>query len=160
MTYFALVDNKVRALIVFANSQNELQLFESDRGCYCCASDCSTEVTIQVTFCGMTVTITLPIPGVNGFTEATIKPDPDSYLIVEASIACTDCGWSLAIGVCGYCDATNQFASDSFTALIPFFSAEETPGAGYCPVTGEVDLICFGEQFGIPCVSTATASIA
>lgn len=141
--------------IVMVNGM--VRLDEAD-ACKCCAQSCATEVSITVEFCGMTVEITLPIPGsING--EAEIKPDIDSYLIVGAQIGCTDCGWNLEIGVCGNCFATNQFASDGFTALIPFADVEEA-GGGYCPQTGAVDLICFGLQFGFPCKSTATASIA
>lgn len=128
------------------------------RPCKCCAFECESEVSVSVEWCGMSVAFSLPIPGSSGFVEDPTPP-PDSYLIVDAQISCTPCGWSLVIGVCAYCDETGQFASDSFTALIPFASAEE-PAGGYCPEAGAVDLVCFGDQFGIPCVTTTTASIA
>lgn len=134
--------------------------FESDRrGCRCCAIECQTQLTVTVQFCGMTAVRTLPIPGVlGGFDQVEALPD-GSFLIVSVQIGCTPCGWSLLIGVCAFCVATNQFASDAFTGKISFADTEE-PGGGYCPWPGPVALTCFGTQFGIPCVVTASASIA
>lgn len=157
MTSFAIVDDKIPVLVVFTGFQNELQVRESDRACYCCASECESELTVSVSFCGMTVAETLQIPGTLGQGIATL-PD-GSYLILSADISCTPCGWSVLIGVCAYCDATQEAASDSFTAFIPFAATPEADGR-YCPEAGAVDLVCFGEQFGIPCVTTPTASIA
>lgn len=127
------------------------------RPCKCCAFECEAELTVETTFCGMTVTETLPIPGILNQGQANL-PD-GSYLILSAEISCTACGWELLIGVCAYCDATGQAASDAFTASIPFSDTAEA-GGGYCPDFGAVDLTCFGDQFGIPCVTNTTASIA
>jgi len=140
-----------------------LKVFMEERGdarklpCKCCATSCPTQVSISVTFCGMTVTATVPLPGVLGFAQETL-PD-DSYLIVSAQISCTPCGWFFDMGVCAYCAATQQAASDGFTAAIPFASTAKADGT-YCPRTGAVTLTCFGEQFGIPCVTTPSVSIA
>lgn len=158
MTYFAIVDDKIPVTTVFTGVQSELQVRESYRACYCCAESCSTEVEILVEWCGMSVSFSLPIPGSSGFVEDPAPP-PDSYLIADAQISCTTCGWVLLISVCAYCDATNQFASDAFTAVIPF-AATQAPSGGYCPAPGQVELECFGEQFGIPCATTTTAEIA
>ncbi len=128
------------------------------RPCKCCAFECESELTIEVTFCGMTAVRTVPIPGILDGNQIETLPD-GSYLIVSASISCGPCGWALDIGVCAYCEATQQAASDGFTALIPFAATAEATG-GYCPESGAVDLTCFGEQFGIPCVTTTTAEIA
>lgn len=127
-------------------------------GCGECAESCSATVSVRVEWCGMEVEFSLPIPGSVGFTEDPDPPDAESYLTVSASIACGTCGWILEITVCANCAATNQFASDGFTAFIPFASTQEA-GGGYCPQSGTVELECFGEQFGIPCKTTATATI-
>lgn len=156
MTYFAIVDDKIPVTTVFTGFQNELQVRESYRACYCCAESCEAELTIEVTFCGMTAIRTVPIPGILDGNQIETLPD-DSYLIVSAQIACTPCGWELSIGVCAYCVATGQAASDAFTATIPFGGG--SPSGGYCPLNGVIELECFGEQFGIPCVTTATAEI-
>jgi len=140
-----------------------LQVFLQERGdtrnlpCKCCATDCDTEVSISVSFCGMTVTATVPIPGTLGFAQENL-PD-GSYLIVSAQISCGPCGWFFDMGVCAYCDATQQAASDAFTASIPFAATPEANGT-YCPETGAVTLTCLGDQFGIPCVTNPTVSIA
>lgn len=149
-----LIDNKIRMHDgkVFLSEQSD------DTPCKCCALECAAELTIEVAFCGMTAIRTIPIPGVLNDNQIETLPD-DSYLVVSAEIFCTACGWELLIGVCGYCASTEQYASDSFTALIPFSGTPED-GGGYCPETGNVDLTCFGAQFGIPCVTTTTAEIA
>lgn len=154
------VSGKIRAHALNANT---LQVFVQERNdtrnlpCKCCATECDTEVSISVSFCGMTVTATVPIPGILDSAQATL-PD-GSYLIVSAQIACTSCGWFLDMGVCAYCDATQEAASDAFTASIPFAGTANADGT-YCPQTGSVTLTCFGDQFGIPCVTTPTVSIA
>jgi hypothetical protein len=152
-----LLNNAIRII-----NDNPVRVFlaaeDDDTPCKCCASECSGEVSIEVTFCGMTVSLSLPIPGASGFVEEADSV-PQSYLIVEASISCTGCEWLLVISVCAYCDETNQFASDGFYACIPFAEEPES-GCCFCPQSGPVTLECFGEQFGIPCVTTATASIA
>ena len=140
-------------LLVFVRERGD----QDDLPCKCCSPDCSTDLSISVSFCGMTVNATVPIPGVLNQAQANL-PD-GSYLIVSAQIDCGPCGWSVLIGVCAYCDATQQAASDGFTAFIPFAATPEADGR-YCPETGAVDLVCFGDQFGIPCVTTPTASIA
>ena len=132
---------------------------DDNRPCKCCAFECEVEVAISIEFCGMSVNVTMPIPGFLD-TQANIVSLPDgSYLIPSASIYCTPCGWTLAIEICAYCAETEQFASEGFTASIPFAAAEETFGAGHCPELGEVDLQCFGEQFGIPCITTTSATV-
>ena len=154
------IANKIRvhtpdpwSLLVFLQERDDTR----NLPCKCCADDCTEEVTISVSFCGMTVTETLPIPGI--LTQGQANLPDGSYLIVSAQISCGPCGWYLDIGVCAYCDATQQAASDGFTAYIPF---AETPADGntYCPEAGPVTLTCFGEQFGIPCVTIPSASIA
>lgn len=145
--------------VVVAGNAVRLITESDSRGCRCCATECEAEITVTVSWCGMTAVRTFEIPGVlGGWDQVEMLPD-ESYLIVSAQIACTPCGWELLIGVCAYCVATGQAASDAFTASIPFADAEE-PGGGYCPRAGAVDLKCFGLQFGIPCVVTASASIA
>lgn len=151
-----LLNNAIR--IVNDPMRVFLSAAEDDTPCKCCASECDEEVSISVSFCGMSVAINLQIPGSSGFVEDP-NPPPDSYLIVEASISCTNCGWLLTITVCAFCQATSVFASDGFYAWIPFAS-EPKSGCCYCPATGSIELCCFGEQFGIPCVTTPTASIA
>lgn len=132
-----------------------------NRPCKCCAFECDDEVTITITFCGYTETFSIPIPGFGGINLDLDGGGPgESYLIADAEISCGPCGWFLSISICAFCEETNVFASDGFTALIPFADEEETLGAGYCPESGAVDLECFGDQFGIPCVTVTTASIA
>lgn len=122
-----------------------------ENGCKCCAFECAEEVTIEMSFCGMSLTAVMPIPGfLNSFDSTVTLPD-GSYLIPTASIGCTPCGWSLSVEVCAYCVETNQFAGEGYTANIPF-SEEETQTGGFCPESGPVPLVCFSEQFGIPCV--------
>jgi hypothetical protein len=130
---------------------------QDDLPCKCCSFECGNDLLISLSFCGMTLNATVPIPGILNQAQANL-PD-GSYLILSAQIDCGPCGWSVLIGVCAYCEATQQAASDSFTASIPFGENPEGNGR-YCPETGAVDLVCFGEQFGIPCVTTPTASIA
>lgn len=130
---------------------------DDDTPCKCCALECEEEVTITVTFCGMTAERTLPIPGILDGNQFESLPD-GSYLIVSAQISCGPCGWDLSIGVCAFCVATDQAASDGFTGVIPF-ADNPAPGGGYCPKSGAVDLTCFGDQFGIPCVTNPTASV-
>lgn len=132
---------------------------EDDSFCEDACDDCEQEVAITVEWCGMSVNISLPVPGSSGFVEDLDHP-PESYLIVDATISCISCGWALSIGVCAYCAETNQFASDGFTAVVPFVNVEAPPQGNYCPQSGAVTLECFGEQFGIPCKTSATASVA
>lgn len=127
-----------------------------DLPCKCCAFECEADLEIEVTFCGMTLNATVQIPGVLPFAQVDL-PD-GSYIIASATISCGPCGWEVDIGVCAYCDATQQAASDGFVASIPFANNPEA-GGGYCPETGGIDLTCFGDQFGIPCVTLTTASI-
>lgn len=125
--------------------------------CKCCAPDCETNVAVEVEFCGMSVSLTVPIPGVASAAPLL----PEGYLIVDAAIGCGTCGWVLTISVCAYCEETGIFASDGFYSAIPFKETAE-PGSNeccYCPALGPVDLCCFGEQFGLPCVTDATAEI-
>ena len=154
----SLVDERV----VFVREPGFLDLVRGvlpgdESGCKCCATSCAAELELSVSFCGMTVEETIPIPGILGQGQANL-PD-GSFLILSADILCTPCGWTLGIGVCACCDATGEAASDSFTALIPFAAAEE-PAGGYCPEPGPVALECFGLQFGIPCVTTPTAVVS
>lgn len=128
-----------------------------DIPCKCCSDSCENEMTVSVTWCGMTVTETLPIPGVLNQAQANL-PD-GSYLIVSASISCGPCGWAVSVGVCAYCEATEEAASDGFDAFVPFADQPDA-GRSYCPQSGAVDLQCFGDQFGIPCVTNPTVSIS
>lgn len=144
--------------VVLVDSLVRLGEQGDERPCKCCALECDAELTIEVTFCGMTATRTVSIPGILDGNQIETLPD-DSYLIVSGQISCGLCGWFVDIGVCAYCVSTNEFASDGFTALVPFAATAET-GGGYCPEAGPIDLVCFGDQFGIPCVTTATAEIA
>lgn len=140
-------------LVKFADS-------EDTSLCRCCADSCSNSVTVTVTFCGITREYEVPIPG--SFSEQFDLDGPgpgQSYLNVDVLIGCTPCGWMLTIGICAFCEETNQFVSEGFTALIPFAGYEEIEGGGDCPEAGPVDLICFGDQFGIPCVTVTTAVI-
>lgn len=147
------LNNRIRlhAGRVFLSEQTD------DTPCKCCAFECVSELSIEVSFCGMTAVRAVPIPGILDGNQIETLPD-GSYLIVSAQIACGPCGWALDIGVCGYCESTQEAASDGFTALIPFAATAEA-GGGYCPEPGFVDLTCFGEQFGIPCVTNTTAEI-
>lgn len=154
---------KGNAILFF---ENVIRMGESgdERPCQCCAGECDSEVTITCDFCGMTAEETFSIPGIlitggPGLPIVSASLPDGSYIILSAQISCTACGWALVIGVCAYCVSTGQASSDAFTALIPFAAAEE-PGGGYCPETGPVTLECFGLQFGIPCVTTTTATIA
>jgi hypothetical protein len=153
----ALVGRSIGGKIRLHEGQVFLAEHDDDRPCKCCAFECEADLTISVSFCGMTVNATLEIPGVLDFAEATL-PD-GSYIILNAEISCTPCGWGLILGICAYCDSTEEFGSDAFTASVPFAASAEA-GGGYCPETGAVALTCYGEQFGIPCVTTTTASIA
>jgi hypothetical protein len=130
-----------------------------DRPCKCCAGECGT-LTVTVEWCGMTVTKAVAIPGVSGgfgLPDATL-PD-GSYMYVGTQIACTPCGWQVGIGICAVCVETNQFTGEAWEALVPFSDTPEA-GGGYCPEPGAVTLTCFGDQFGIPCVTNAAATIA
>lgn len=128
-----------------------------------CSDECEecddNQVDITVDWCDMQVTIALPIPGSVGFAE---DPDPpaDSYLNASADIDCVNCGWVLTIGVCGYCAATDEFASDGFTAFIPFADVEAPPNGNYCPQGGAVALECLNEQFNLECVTSVTATVS
>lgn len=130
-----------------------------DPPCKCCAFECGEELTVSLTFCGMTVTATIPIPGQIEFPDGQVNLPDGSFIILGASIVCDVCHWVVNVSVCAFCDATQQFASDAFEAFVPF---ADTPFEfnRYCPKTGVVDLECFGDQFGIPCVTNPTASIA
>jgi len=143
-----LIDNGGEILVRFGQSGDGVS-------CKCCPTECDSTLAVEVTFCGMTVSLTVPIPGSAG--QTVIKED-ESFLTVDASIACTPCGWFLGITVCAFCVETNVFASDGFVAEIPFADAEE-PSGGHCPEMGPVVLECFGDQFGIPCVTAPTATI-
>jgi hypothetical protein len=140
---------------------NAIYLVEDDadlRPCKCCAAQCGT-LTVTVEWCGMTVTKVVAIPGTAADFSIPDATLPDgSYMYVSVAIGCTPCGWQLGIGICAACVATNQFTGEAWEALVPF---AETPAAdgGYCP-GGPVALTCFGDQFGIPCVTSATATIS
>lgn len=129
--------------------------------CKCCAFECQAELTISVSFCGMSATVVVPIPGILGGAEPVATLPDDSYIILGAQVSCTPCGWFVDITICAFCVETQEAASDGYTAFVPFSdTAEDEAALFYCPAGGEVDLVCFGEQFGIPCVTTTTASIA
>lgn len=147
------VDGKIRLQdgLVFLSQAAD------DRPCKCCAFQCEADLSIQVSFCGMTLNATIEIPDILSFAQEDL-PD-GSYIILSAQISCGPCGWELSIGICAYCESTQQAASDAFTASLPFAESPEANGT-YCPETGAIDLTCFGDQFGIPCVTTTTASIA
>lgn len=143
----------------------DLRIFMAERNvnddlpCKCCAQECESEMTVSVSFCGMTVTETLAIPGILNQGQANL-PD-GSYLILSASISCGPCGWFVDIGVCAYCDATQEAASDAFTGTVPFDDTPSPPNSNtYCPELGAVNLTCFGDQFGLPCLTNPTANIA
>lgn len=152
MTSARLIDGKVVLLngLVRVGSEGDT------RPCKCCAGVCDADLSIEITFCGMTLNATVAIPGVLPFAQVDL-PD-GSYIIASGTISCGPCGWAVDIGVCAYCEATQQAASDGFVASIPFADNPED-GGGYCPQTGGIDLTCFGDQFGIPCVTTTTAFI-
>lgn len=131
-----------------------------NRACFCCALECNGELTFSVEYCGMTVEDSVSIPGLINIEERPpVEPgQPEKYLFVAVTISCSACGWDVAIGICARCGNTE--IGEAWVATIPFAEAEETPGAGHCPESGEVALECFGEQFGIPCSATVTASIS
>lgn len=124
-----------------------------------CPEACESHVTVEVTFCNYTATLQVPIPG-----SASLNIDLDddgpssSYMIIDALIVCGCDDWLLTVSVCAYCEDTNEFASDGFSGTIQF-SGNEEPNGGYCPENGPVTLECFGDQFGIPCISTVTAIV-
>jgi hypothetical protein len=119
-----------------------------------CPDDCDSQVLVEVEFCNLTATLQVPIPGSASLNYQ--DPDSDSYIIIDASMVCGCDDWLLTVSVCAYCEDTNEFASDGFTATIRF-SGNEEPDGGYCPEDGPITLECFGEQFGIPCKTTVTA---
>lgn len=144
-----------------------LEIFMAERGvedelpCKCCAQECDSELTVSVTFCGMTVTETIPIPGMIMFPNGQANLPDGSYLILSANTSCGPCGWFVDIGVCAYCDATQEAASDAFSATVPFDDTPSPPDSNtYCPEPGPVNLTCFGDQFGLPCLTNPTATIA
>lgn len=141
-------------LLVFLQEREDLQ----DPPCKCCAFECGEELTVSLTFCGMTVTETIPIPGQIEFPGGQAVLPDGSFIILGASIVCDVCHWVVNVSVCAYCDATQEFASDSFEAFVPF-AASPYEFNRYCPQTGVVELECFGDQFGIPCVTAPTVSI-
>lgn len=152
-------DGKIR---LHLTATDELVFMVEDssdtRPCKCCSFDCASELTVEVSFCGMTATETLAIPAFLDSQQVVTLPD-GSYIILSAQIYCTPCGWVMEIGVCAYCDATQEAAADAFTATVPFSPTAEADGT-FCPETGAVTLECFGDQFGIPCITTTTATIA
>jgi hypothetical protein len=128
--------------------------------CACCAEECSSTLSVVVEFCDMIVEKEIAIPGqFTDISEPQAELEDGSYMYVTIEIACTPCGWTLGIGICAFCVATNQSTGESWTALIPFADEEEA-GGGSCPQPGAVDLECFGLQFGIPCITTASATIS
>lgn len=144
-------------LLVFLRERGD----EDDLPCKCCSFDCDEELTVSVSFCGMTVTETIPIPGMIMFPGGQANLPDGSYLIVGAMISCGPCGWYVDIGICAYCDATGQTASDAFTGFVPFADQPTPPNSNtFCPEPGQVTLTCFGDQFGLPCLTNPTASIA
>ena len=157
-----LIDNKLR---VVSPNPWSLQVFMQERDdarnlpCKCCATECDFQIYIVVVFCGMVAVRLLSVPGILDGTQIETLPD-DSYLIVSGQVSCGPCGWFLDISVCGYCTETEQAASDAFTAFIPFSATPKADGT-YCPSTdAAIDLICFSEQFGIPCVTSVSAEFA
>jgi len=153
----ALVGRSIGGKIRLHEGQVFLAEHDDGRPCKCCAFECDADLTISVSFCGMTINATLEIADVPYFRQATL-PD-NSYIFLWAEISCTPCGWKLNLLICAYCVSTQEAGSDAFTASVPFATSAEA-GGGYCPETGAIDLTCFGDQFGIPCVTTTTASIA
>jgi hypothetical protein len=156
-----LINDKIR---VYAPDPWTLQVFLQERAdqrnlpCNCCATDCGT-LTVTVEWCGMTVTHVVPIPGSAGNFSIPDASLPDgSYMYVSVQISCTPCGWHVGVGMCAQCVSTNQFTGETWEALVPFSDTPEASGV-YCPELGTVDLTCFGDQFGIPCVTTATGVI-
>lgn len=128
--------------------------------CKCCAFECEAELTISVSFCGMDATVTLPIPGFLTLAEPIATLPDDSYILMGGSITCTPCGWFVDLFLCAFCVGTEEFASDGYTAFVPFSETPEDEAAlFYCPAPGNVELECFGDQFGIPCITTVTAVV-
>ena len=154
-----LVGRSISGKIRLHEGQVFLAEHDDDRPCKCCATSCATEVTVEVTFCDYTATLEVPIPGSANFNQDLDGAGPgESYLVIDAVITCTPCGWLLVVNVCGYCEDPYSFASDAWSALIPFAAAAES-GGGYCPEAGAVALECFGLEFGVPCVTNTTATI-
>lgn len=154
------IDQKLRvispepgALAVFLRRDDDA----NDIPCKCCSDSCANQMTVTVTYCGMQVTTTLNVPGMVNQAQANLEDG--SYLIVSASISCGPCGWAVGVGVCGYCVATGDAASDGFDAVVPF-ADQPQEGRLYCPESGAVDLKCFGAQFGVPCKTNTVVTIS
>lgn len=144
-------------LLVFVRERGD----EDDLPCKCCAEECNEEMTVSLTFCGMTVTETIPIPGMIMFPGGQANLPDGSFIILSASISCGPCGWFVDVGVCAYCDATGEFASDFFNGFVPFNDTSFPANSNtFCPESGQVTLECLGAEFGIPCVTNPTVSIA
>lgn len=155
MTKLPAVFRTPDVLVAYFNGSVKFKEEGDDTICKCCADECEVEMDFSVSFCGMTASGTCPIPGFAGANDAL---QDGSFIIAFADVICGPCGWFVSISICAFCVATNQFASEAFTAEVPF-AANAEPGGGYCPESGQVNLICFGDQFGIPCITNTTATI-
>jgi hypothetical protein len=123
--------------------------------CGCCASECAQTLDVSASFCGMTVNLTVPIPG--EMFQGESLPD-GSFLFMGAQVFCSPCGWVVAVFISGFCEETSEFVSADWTGLVLFSDVVEADGTS-CPRSGAVDLVCPAAEFGFPCGVTPVASI-
>jgi hypothetical protein len=126
------------------------------KSCKCCASACSQTINVSLSFCGMSVNFSAPIPGQSSGGDAL---EDGSFLFVGVETFCGPCGWTVSVFASAFCIANNEFAGESFSATVPFSDALENDGTS-CPQSGAVSLTCDGDAFGFPCTTTPTATIA
>jgi hypothetical protein len=137
-------------------------------GLECCCEKCvcpqcdNLTVSVSLDYCGLTASLVIPIPGADSDRAPPLPGpndpfDPDEdFIFLDGDIICGElgpggqCGWLLSLLVCYKCG--NDQNGEGFTAFI-------AQGEDGCPELGPIDLVCFGDQFNIPCLTAPVASI-
>jgi hypothetical protein len=127
-----------------------------EQDCGECPDDCPGEVTVTVSVCGETVTLTMQIPGFASY--ASVLPgDEEGFLNIDAANYCdaTGCGWTVEVTICSQCaDEPPRLSGEGHRGCV---AVDETG----CPVSGSVTMVCLNELLDPPleCFATVTAAI-
>ena len=99
-----------------------------------CPESCpDLEVSVTVSYCGITAAVVMGIPG----NTSTLEMNGSDFIVAFAAIECGDYGpngergWLLSVGGCGVCDGNGE--GDAWEGFI-----EQT--ADGCPVAGNVNM--------------------
>lgn len=128
----------------------------AEQDCGECPDECPEEVTVTVSVCGETITLTMPIPGSASF-QSVLPGENEGFILIDADNGCdtTGCGWAVTVNMCSQCaDEPPRNGGEVHRGCV----AEDAEG---CPVLGAVTMVCLNELLDPPleCFATVTVSI-